>query len=374
MMKRLVTLMDPINEYLRLHPAMAHRGLSPEEWLIVTEVCGVLELMKYVNTAIQGGADGFIGRSIFLCNTLLNLLGDDTIKITDHRIAGASAVQKPVVDLHDTTAKVIDVAITQLNERKVNIPEWEIELVGMFLDPRYKALDEDDCGGGDYTEKLEVALAKLRDSLQDGKVTSAPSPTPAEVELAAASTPPAKRPAEADADPFAEFSRKREKRVAAAAAVAATTAPCTAASRFEKEVAEYKSLPEVSGSKFDLLSFWDDAARPRLDEDGNIRELAKFPILAMFARVFHSADTTSCQSERDFSALAFCMNNLRLSMRQDRVEMMMFLKQNKGMIPEIRSYTKKLEVMQKVQSGGFDKAVRAQADGAGEKIVVVVDK
>jgi len=132
-------------------------------------------------------------------------------------------------------------------------------------------------------------------------------------------------------------------------------------------------LPGKSGSKFDLLSFWDDAARPRFDEDGNIRELAKFPMLAMFARVFLSADTTSCQSERDFSALAFCMNNLRLSMRQDRVEMMMFLKPNKGMIPEIRSYNEKLAKMQTVQSNGFDKAVRAQADGAGEEFIVVVD-
>ena len=58
--------MDPINEYLRLHQIIAHRGLSPEEWLIVNEVCGVLELMKYINTVIQGGVDGPIGRLIFV--------------------------------------------------------------------------------------------------------------------------------------------------------------------------------------------------------------------------------------------------------------------------------------------------------------------
>ena len=110
-------------------------------------------------------------------------------------------------------------------------------------------------------------------------------------------------------------------------------------------MAEYKALPEASGSEFDLLAFWDDASKPRIEEDGSTRELARSPTLAMFARVFLSADTTSCQSERGFSALAICMNNLRLSMRQDRVEMMMFLKLNSGMIPEIRSYAEKVAML-----------------------------
>lgn len=360
--------MSPIAACLRLHPHMAHLGLTPEEWLIVTEMCGVLDLFKYVSTAIEGGADGFMGRSIFLCNTLLELLGDDTTMIVDRGVAGASPGHKPIGHLHATTAKFIGFAIDELTRSKAHVPDLEVELMGMFLDPRYKALDGNDSGGGNHAERLRVALARLRDGMSDRDATSSPPPTPADAPPATDGTTPGKRPAEADEDPFAEYSRKRQKRAAAAAAVAA--AASTVASRFDKEIMEYKFSPEISGSNFDLLSFWDDAARPSLDDYGNIRALAKFPTLAMLARVFHSVETTTtCQPAGELPSVAFSMSNLRQSMRRDCVDMMAFLKLNKGMIPEVRSYTQKLD--EKVQSDGYDKAVIAQADGAGQKVVVV---
>lgn len=109
-MQRLLTLKSPINEYLGLHPNMASRGLSPQEWVIVTEVCSVLKLMKYVNTAIQGGPNGF------LCNTLIASLESPTIEITDYSKPGATAVEKPMIELHDISARVVSVAVEQLNE------------------------------------------------------------------------------------------------------------------------------------------------------------------------------------------------------------------------------------------------------------------
>ena len=98
-------------------------------------------------------------------------------------------MDKAALDLHDTTAMVIEVATAELKERKVHIPEWDVELVSMFLDPRYKALDEDVCVGGDHTERLVLALAKLRDGIKDRNAISSTSPTPAEADLAAAATP-----------------------------------------------------------------------------------------------------------------------------------------------------------------------------------------
>lgn len=130
-------------------------------------------------------------------------------------------------------------------------------------------------------------------------------------------------------------------------------------------------MPEVTFAKFDLLAFWDEAARPRCDDDNNVLESAKFPILAMFARVDLSADSTSCQSERDFSALTFVLNDLRRSMREDRVEMIMFLNLNRTMIPEIRLLTARQEEVQLLHAAGVDRAVKAQAVGAGQDIVVV---
>ena len=366
MLQKTTTLMAPIAGYLLLHPHLAHLGLTPEEWLIITEMCGVLDLFKYVSTAIEGGGDCFVGRSIFLCNTLLALLGDKTTMIIDCGVAGASPGHKSIGDLHATTSEFITVAIDELKRSKPHVPELEVEIVSMFLDPRYKSLDGDDSGGEDHAGRISVALAKLRGGLTDRQITSAPSPTPADAPPTTAGPTVGKR--EENEDPFAEYSRKRQKRAAAAAAVAA--AACTVASRFDKEVMEYKFLPETSGRNFDLLSFWNDAGRPSLDEHGNIRALAKFPTLAMLARVYHTAETTTtCQPEGGLSAVAFSMSNLRRSMRRDLVDIMAFLKLNKGIIPEVCSYTQKLN--QKVQSDGYDKAVIAQADGAGEKVVVV---
>ena len=386
-LEKLITLRNPISEYLFLHPDMAHLGLSPEEWLILTEVCGVLELFKYVDTAMDGGGsgDGCIGRSVFLCNTLLELLRDGTTNIINHcGVSGACAVHKPIADLHSTTTKFIGVAVDELKQRNIHVPGLEVELLAMFLDPRYKSLDGDACGGEDHAERLAVALVKLRGGLRDSH-TALPPPPPAaagravEPPSSTTTTTPAKRLAEeVEEDPFAEYSRKRKKRAAAAAAAAAAFR--TVGSRFDKEVAQYKALPEMTASKFHLHSFWDEAAKPRLDANGNVVEVARFPMLAMLARVFHSAETTSFRSdggtscfqsengatssqpgryptsyrcERDLSEVVRGMGSLRKSMRRDSIEMMMFLKLNQRFIPEVRSHAQNMDDMQKGRPDGF---------------------
>lgn len=247
--------------------------------------------------------------------------------------------------------------------RNINVPELDAELVSMFLDPRFKALDADDCGGVGLSKKVMEKLESVRDGFKDGNDAFTSPPSPA----APVALTPAKRSAESD-DSLVKFSKKREKRTAAAAAAQKTD--FSMACRFDKELEEYKLLPEILAGKFDLVGFWAAESKPRLDDDGNVRELAKFPILSMIARAFHSADTTSCQSERDFSALAVCMSNVRQSMIQDRVGMMMFLRLNSGVIPEMVWYNENMAKLKKAQSDGHVKAVKAQAAGAGEVVEI----
>ena len=113
-------------------------------------------------------------------------------------------MDKPVGELHGTTVMVIDVAMAELKERKVHIAEWDVELVGTFLIPATRLWTVMIAGGGRHAERLAAALAKLRDSIKDRNTITSPSPTPAKLVLAAITTPPAKRPAETDLDPFAE--------------------------------------------------------------------------------------------------------------------------------------------------------------------------
>lgn len=167
MLQRLLFLMEPINEYLGMRPEMAHRGLSPEEWLVLKELCGLLSPLKYVNTAIQGGADGFRSRAIFLCNDLVEILGERTLRIPGPRNPKAADEVKSVADLHEITAKARVVAIEQLKKRDAHAPTTDVEIGAMFFDPRYKSLSKDECGGGDHSERLGLVLGAMRARLKD---------------------------------------------------------------------------------------------------------------------------------------------------------------------------------------------------------------
>ena len=62
------------------------------------------------------------------------------------------------------------------------------------------------------------------------------------------------------------------------------------------------------------------------------------PHLALLARLYHGVKATSCQSERNFSALSFVIAHLRSSMAPFKVEQMMFVRLNQDYIPEFRRY------------------------------------
>ncbi|CAN0392040.1 unnamed protein product, partial [Pylaiella littoralis] len=63
-------------------------------------------------------------------------------------------------------------------------------------------------------------------------------------------------------------------------------------------------------TKFSLLEFW------KLRRTG-------MPSLALIARLYNGVESTSCQAERNFSALAFLIGHLRSSIAPDKVERLM---------------------------------------------------
>ena len=60
------------------------------------------------------------------------------------------------------------------------------------------------------------------------------------------------------------------------------------------------------------------------------------PYLAFVARLYHGVEATSCQAERNFSALANLIGDLRSNMLASKVERMMFIRLNKHMVDEVR--------------------------------------
>ena len=63
---------------------------------------------------------------------------------------------------------------------------------------------------------------------------------------------------------------------------------------------------------------------------------AEMPYLALFARLYHGIEATSCQAERIFSALAHLIGDLHSRMLASKVERMMFIRLNRHLIDEVR--------------------------------------
>ena len=73
-----------------------------------------------------------------------------------------------------------------------------------------------------------------------------------------------------------------------------------------------------------------------LDAGGSVIEGPRFPLLSALARVYLSVNSTSCQSERDFSILSTNLTKLRCQMSPDRVSKIMYVRLNAGRVKEVK--------------------------------------
>lgn len=363
-------------EFLKTRPDMTHRGLSPEQWKWTKELCCVLEPLKIVVTKIQGGPEGLLSRAIYLCHDVGAMLGENEIETIDwasRRCLGDKAAPGPMVDtlnLSDVAQTVIKETASEFKERNIGIPNSDVEFLALFFDPRSKGFGSDICGGSGCTAKARAALDKVKDRLVETATGVGPSAPPS-----ASTDPPPPKRSRVATNAYERRQQRREE-AAAAASVQETTATDQPSiqDRLDKEVEEYEQLPPVVPSKdFDVLGYWHDAGSPRKDPHGNVIAAAQFPILATVARVYLWVDSTSCQSEREFSGLGFVHSNLRRSTTPDRVEKLMFLRTNPSLIPEIKQLELLLARISDAQREGKAQAVAAQTRGAGKEVVVEIE-
>ena len=66
--------------------------------------------------------------------------------------------------------------------------------------------------------------------------------------------------------------------------------------------------------------------------------------MALIARLYNGIESTSCQAERNFSALAFLIGSLRSSISPNKVERLMFLRLNRLFIPEVKALHDAIEL------------------------------
>ena len=120
---------------------------------------------------------------------------------------------------------------------------------------------------------------------------------------------------------------------------------------------------------FSLPGFWLRKSESTLAQGtGEVVAPPDLPHLALLARLYHGVEATSCQAERNFSALSFLIGTLRASMSPFKVEQMMFLKLNQGCLPEVQRYNATIAAQQERRSQCLNDVQSAQDAAAGETV------
>ena len=107
---------------------------------------------------------------------------------------------------------------------------------------------------------------------------------------------------------------------------------------FGREVFVYLAEQhQLDVDAFNLLGFWNrrgtDSVCPTTS---TVTSPSEMSYLALIARLYRGIEPTSCQAERNFSALAHLIGDLRSGMLASKVERMMFIRLNRHLIDEVR--------------------------------------
>ena len=122
---------------------------------------------------------------------------------------------------------------------------------------------------------------------------------------------------------------------------------------------------ELEDDGFSLPGFRRRKGSPKLSQaTGEVIEEAAVPHLALLARLYHGVEATSCQAERNFSALALLIGFMRSSMGAFKVEKIAFLRLNQRCIPEIAAYSRVIDRQQARRNQCGEDTDKAQNEGA----------
>ena len=72
-----------------------------------------------------------------------------------------------------------------------------------------------------------------------------------------------------------------------------------------------KEAAPKNDSKFDFLQYWEARGTDGVDPSGKVVMPACWPHIELLARLYAGMDTTSCQAERNFSALEQVLSDMR---------------------------------------------------------------
>jgi len=381
MMVRLLGLKKAITEYFRQETQNSARRLTSHEWTVTNEVSSLLDDVSEATIRMQGATDTHLSQAMFIMREVIEMLNEDKqpIRLPDATVlpvpeGGIPTEQTDILDLTMEAQEVRDVLLEVMAEKGLGKATLKVERVCALLDPRRKSLDNSQIvnGSAALRTRAEEDLKALIETFAD-EHTPSPAPLPASSVVNQETAEPApkrKKP-----------SRMEERRAArVAAAVAGSTGnggaqplPSVTGRRvmISRELLVYLAEPDqIDVDGFNLLGFWSrrgtDSTCPTT---GTVTSPAEMPYLAFLARLYHGVEATSCQAERNFSALANLIGDLRSNMLASKVERMMFIRLNKHMVDEVRDF----DAAKAKAKARVAKSAKQSATAQQERANMVVD-
>ena len=107
-----------------------------------------------------------------------------------------------------------------------------------------------------------------------------------------------------------------------------------------------------------------------VDAAGNVVAPARWPHLSLLARVYAGVDTTSCQAERNFSALKQVLSDMRAGTLPRKVEQMLLLRLNRHLIPGFAKVEQELAALKARHDANAKAVVAVQQAREGSTVTL----
>ena len=360
MLVRLLRLFKPLTKFFQKYPNP--RALKRDEWDMLRQCASVLDPAIEVVTRVQGGSGLFIGEAINMCKNLEASFSDPGQDIRSEEDFDAQPVSTLSLELHSAVQRQLEILQQEMEARNLGAAVQDVEILGLALDPRYKTACRGVCTNGGPMLKTQVKEAM--DLMAKRFEGSIPAPVDVGVSTAVNQSGGANR----ESKPRSRMDRIREReRLAMEVAPSRAVKPGTRSREqaLQMEFAEY--MLEDPVDETDLLMYWKGKSTAAVDPDGHEVVRPRWPHLALLARLHAGVDNTSCEAERNFSALALTASDLRSSLSPDKIKQMLFLRQNGDLIPEVGKYQREMACLKERCLAGRLAVQKKLAEGKEDK-------
>ncbi|CAM9575217.1 unnamed protein product [Ectocarpus sp. 4 AP-2014] len=258
----------------------------------------------------------------------------------------------PTSELLFEVQELLEIIFEDMTERGLGHARSQTEMICMVLDPRSKSCCGVVCLKGDesFQESAADAVREIlktftgnmsRSSIGDmGDAGNATSGGDRSGEGSSSAAGETGSGAPVGTGPSPRMSRMDRVRAAMNKQVARPAGDKDAAeSRGDVALREFTAYmqeaaaPSDPDSAFDLLDYWATRGVDGLDKSGKVVVPARRPHVGLLARLYAGIDTTSCQAERNFSALKLVLSDMRAGILPHNIEMMLLLRLNRHLIP-----------------------------------------